>query len=117
MGYVTDIILSLGLGEDSDPDGESTESFHLVRELNERLEQKRHAQLELVSWKIINAELFHLSSKNIILEDFLEEIWSMPWRHPEEIQVFSKGENDDLWIVHTKAGPSTLAGDAPTEGE
>lgn len=96
MSRITDIMITTFIDESV---------FDNVKLLNEYLKEKGHGQFNLVSdhaggRKVMTTYIFLLSESSLWVEKFVEFFNTLKWETPEEVELFIKEQEDEIFTVY-----------------
>lgn len=114
MSYVTDIILIVDILEE---ENKETGEYRLVKRLNAEM-ARIHPSQAGPDWpmfvrvdktsgggKVMQASVFQAAINFLDEVAFWELLRSIPWEHPENLQIVMKRENETLFTLYHLPGP------------
>jgi len=104
MSLVTNIVFSFSIGEHSrEIDGEYY--YFLMDDINKWLSERNYGKFGVDADKIsggtkcLETPLFVAAFNYFDIEDFLEFLSSLQWKEPENVQVFVKGQEENIFTL------------------
>lgn len=112
MSNVTNVILSMGCLEDSLERIKDVNRLPSLRDLcGKFIEDQEVVQRATGGTKALEADIFIGAFNFLHTDDFLEDLKKVPWERLQEVQVFVKEQEEDVFTVFT------LTNQVPERGE
>ncbi len=110
MSYVTRIMLSFSIGEESQKDADGDFWFPIMEKINIWLIEKRKGQFSENIGKFSGGDkeqetpIFVGAFDCLPIEEFLAFVFSQKWRGPENVQVFIQKKGEQRFEVFGTTG-------------
>ena len=106
MSRVTNVILSFSVSEHLVEQADGPDLYPVLDPLNVWLGERQYGRgfvdvgHHAGGYKAFEANLYAFAANQMPTEEILEKIQALQWEIPEEVQVWIKDENDDLFTEY-----------------
>ena len=113
VSHVDNVILSFSITEDETPEDENGQSRYVLMDqinawLRENAGQRQEFGPELGylhgsygGAKCLETPLYIAAFNYLPESEFMDFLRSLPWREPDEVQVITKRQHEDVFVVLT----------------
>ena|ERR1043165_4583585 len=113
MSVVTNVVLTFSILED---DGHNDDWAEIISSINKYFDEQGRRGFIVVpremDWyggnKVLEAPLFVGAFNHLGLEDFIEHLKTIKWEYPEEVQLWVKEQEDDVFRTVFPFNPEVI---------
>ncbi len=100
MSLVTNIVFAFSIIEENDPGDE--DKYLLVEKINQWLSERGYGEFGDADqsnrgFKALEIPTYVGAFNFLMLDEFLEFIKALPWKEPENVQIFIKEQGDEKY--------------------
>jgi hypothetical protein len=106
MSHVSNVILTFSIVEDSTEQDDGPDDYPVLAPLNAWLAERQYGRhlaevgQHAGGCKRFESPLYAIALNYVGTQEFMDVVNALPWKYPEEVQVWVQGQHDDLFTEY-----------------